>query len=84
MASAVMRNPTALASTLRLSLNAALTSRAVIDQAIGIIMARRACTAGEAFAVLRRMSNNQNVKLRDVAAAMTEAVASGKLAERRE
>jgi hypothetical protein len=59
-------------------LNAALGSRAVIDQAIGIIMARRACTADEAFAVLRRMSNDRNVKLRDVAAAMTEAVASGK------
>jgi GAF domain-containing protein len=59
-------------------LNAALASRAVIDQAIGIIMARRACSADEAFAVLRRMSNDRNVKLRDVAAAMTEAVASGK------
>jgi GAF domain-containing protein len=59
-------------------LNAALASRAVIDQAIGIIMATRACNAHEAFAVLRRMSNDQNVKLRDVAAAMTEAVASGR------
>ena len=53
-------------------------SRAVIDRAIGIIMARRACSAGEAFAVLRRMSNNRNVELRDVAAAMTEAAGSGK------
>jgi transcriptional regulator with GAF, ATPase, and Fis domain len=59
-------------------LNTALASRAVIDQAIGIIMATRTCSAGEAFAVLRRMSNDQNVKLRDVAAAMTEAVAAGK------
>jgi transcriptional regulator with GAF, ATPase, and Fis domain len=59
-------------------LNAALASRAVIDQAIGIIMARRACSADEAFAVLRRMSNDRNVKLRDVAAAMTESAASGK------
>ena len=53
-------------------------SRAVIDRAIGIIMARRACNADEAFAVLRRMSNDRNVKLRDIAAAMTEAVAAGK------
>jgi transcriptional regulator with GAF, ATPase, and Fis domain len=59
-------------------LNAALGSRAVIDQAIGIIMASRACSADEAFAVLRRMSNDRNVKLRDVAAAMTEAAAAGK------
>ncbi len=59
-------------------LNAALGSRTVIDQAIGIIMARRTCSADEAFAVLRRMSNDRNVKLRDVAVAMTEAVASGK------
>ncbi len=59
-------------------LNAALESRAVIDQAIGIIMAARACSALEAFAVLRKMSNDQNVKLRDVAGAMTEAVASGR------
>jgi len=59
-------------------LNAALASRAVIDQAIGIIMATRACGASEAFAVLRRISNDRNVKLRDVAAAMTEGVASGR------
>lgn len=59
-------------------LNAALDNRAVIDQAIGIIMATRACSARDAFAVLRKMSNDQNVKLRDIAAAMTEAVASGR------
>jgi hypothetical protein len=59
-------------------LTAALGSRAVIDQAIGIIMARRACSAEEAFAVLRRMSNDRNVKLRDVAAALTEAATTGK------
>jgi len=59
-------------------LNAALASRAVIDQAIGIIMARRACSARDAFTVLRKMSNDRNVKLRDVAAAVTEAVTSGR------
>lgn len=59
-------------------LNAALASRAVIDQAIGIIMARRACSAGEAFVMLRKMSNDRNVKLRDLAAEMTEAAASGR------
>ena len=59
-------------------LNAALGSRSVIDQAIGIIMARRACGADEAFAVLRRMSNDRNVKLRDIAVSITSAVVTGK------
>lgn len=59
-------------------LHAALAARAVIDQAIGIIMARRACSAAEAFIVLRRMSNDRNVKLRDLAGAMTEAAATGR------
>jgi len=59
-------------------LNAALASRAVIDQAIGIIMARRGCSAAEAFALLRRLSNDRNIKLRDVAAEITATAASGK------
>ncbi|MGI5119780.1 ANTAR domain-containing protein [Marinactinospora thermotolerans] len=48
-------------------MEAALASRAVIDQAIGIIMAQSGCDAAEAFQRLRRSSNNQNVKLRDLA-----------------
>jgi GAF domain-containing protein len=48
----------------------ALTSRAVIDQAKGMIMAARRCGPDEAFDVLRRMSNRGNRKLRDVAAEM--------------
>jgi transcriptional regulator with GAF, ATPase, and Fis domain len=59
-------------------LHAALASRAVIDQAIGIIMARRACSAAEAFIVLRRMSNDRNVKVRYLAEAITQATATGK------
>lgn len=49
-------------------LRAALTSRAVIDQAIGIVMAHQRCKPEEALGVLRRMSNDRNVKLREVAA----------------
>lgn len=49
-------------------LEAALRSRAVIDQAKGIVMAEQRCTADEAFAVLRRASQNRNVKLRQIAA----------------
>lgn len=45
----------------------ALRSRAVIDQAIGILMAESRCDADQAFATLSRASNNRNMKLRDLA-----------------
>jgi AmiR/NasT family two-component response regulator len=48
-------------------LQAALAGRATIDQALGIIMGRRHCSADEAFAVLREISQTGNVKLREVA-----------------
>jgi GAF domain-containing protein len=49
-------------------LRQALTSRAVIDQAIGVLAARQGVTPDEAFILLRRASQNSNRKLRDVAA----------------
>jgi ANTAR domain len=49
-------------------LRAALASRSVIDQAIGIIMAEQRCTAQQAFEILRIASQNRNAKLRHVAA----------------
>lgn len=49
-------------------LGQALESRAVIDQAIGVIIARTGMTAEQAFAELSRRSQNANVKLREVAA----------------
>ena len=52
----------------------ALASRAVIDQALGIVMGQNRCTADEAFEVLRSISQNRNVKLRDIAADMITAV----------
>jgi GAF domain-containing protein len=55
-------------------LQAALASRAVIDQAISIIMGQNRCTTDEAFEVLRSISQNRNVKLRDIAADMVTAV----------
>ena len=55
-------------------LQAALASRAVIDQAVGIIMGQNRCTVDEAFEVLRSISQNRNVKLRDIAADMVTAV----------
>lgn len=48
-------------------LEAALESRTVIDQALGVIMSQQRCTAVAAFDVLRRQSQNSNRKLRDVA-----------------
>jgi GAF domain-containing protein len=53
-------------------LNQALRSRAVIDQALGIIMAESNVDAERAFAVLSRASNNRRIKLRELA---TEIVA---------
>jgi GAF domain-containing protein len=49
------------------SLQAALKSRAVIEQAKGVLMERFKLTGERAFAVLVRASQNHNVKLRDVA-----------------
>lgn len=57
-------------------LQAALTSRAVIDQAIGVVMGQNRCGADEAFAVLRTASQNRNVKLRAVAEEIVAAVSS--------
>lgn len=57
-------------------LREALSSRAVIDQAIGIVMGQRRCSPGEAFDVLRRASQHRNVKLRVLAAQMVAAVAA--------
>jgi len=55
-------------------LRAALTSRTVIDQGIGIIMGQNRCDADAAFAILRAASQNRNVKLRIVADEIVTAV----------
>jgi GAF domain-containing protein len=48
-------------------LQQALTSRAEIDQALGVMMSRTGATAQEAFDKLREMSQSQSVKLTEVA-----------------
>jgi hypothetical protein len=48
-------------------LRSALTSRAVIDQAKGILMVTQHCGPEDAFGLLVRASQSSNVKLRDVA-----------------
>lgn len=49
-------------------LKQALNSRAVIDQAIGVLMIRRDLTPQQAFEELSQQSQNSNVKLREIAA----------------
>ena len=48
----------------------AMESRAVIEQAKGILMGQRRCTVDEAFDILRDISQRSNRKLRDVAEAL--------------
>jgi transcriptional regulator with GAF, ATPase, and Fis domain len=55
-------------------LRSSLASRTIIDQALGIIMAREHCTQSHAFAILRSASQNGNVKLRDIATAVVTSV----------
>ena len=54
-------------------LRESLASRPVIDQALGIIIARENCTQSAAFAILRTASQNSNTKLRDLAARIVTA-----------
>jgi transcriptional regulator with GAF, ATPase, and Fis domain len=51
-------------------LSEAIKSRGVIEQAKGILMGERRCSADEAFQILTRLSQDSNTKLRDVAAAL--------------
>ena len=55
-------------------LREAMQSRAVIEQAKGIVMAQQRCTVDEAFERLTKVSQNSNRKLRDVARALVEEV----------
>ncbi len=60
------------AQRLAAQLRGALTNRAVIDQAIGIVMSRVGCDAQEAFDRLRQMSQTHNKKLSAVAEDMVD------------
>jgi GAF domain-containing protein len=50
----------------------AMASRAVIEQAKGIVMGEKGCTPDEAFRILAKLSSTTNVKLRDIAIALVE------------
>ncbi|MFJ3596928.1 GAF and ANTAR domain-containing protein [Streptomyces sp. NPDC090126] len=60
--------------TFTADLEAALQSRAVIDQAAGIVMNQRRCGAEEALRTLRTASQHRNVKLRDLCAQLVGSV----------
>lgn len=62
----------ALAQQRAAQLQAALGSRTIIDQAIGILRSRSGCTADQGFARLQAMSQSENVKLTLVAERIVE------------
>jgi GAF domain-containing protein len=68
-ASFLLANATAYwdARTLSEDLRQAMASRATIEQAKGIIMATTGVDADEAFVILREQSQNENVKVRELA-----------------
>lgn len=74
-AAIAVQNAQVLAQAQRLAANlkAALVSRAVIDQALGIIMSRVGCTPDEAFERLRSRSQSEHLKLAVVAQSVVDA-----------
>jgi GAF domain-containing protein len=78
-AAVALANTHVYAASVRLAtqLGEALQSRAVIDQAKGIVMAHKHCDEDRAFEVLRAVSQARNRKLRDVAHDVVTATISG-------
>jgi GAF domain-containing protein len=59
-------------------LEEALETRETIAQAMGILMARQRITSDEAFDILRRASQRQNRKLRELAGELVESATAGR------
>jgi AmiR/NasT family two-component response regulator len=57
-------------------LREAISSRAIIEQAKGVLMAQRQCTAAAAFELLVTASQRSNRKLREVAQALVDGTAA--------
>jgi AmiR/NasT family two-component response regulator len=53
-------------------LGEAMKSRAVIEQAKGVLMAAQRCSEDKAFELLVNASQRENVKLRDIATRIME------------
>jgi GAF domain-containing protein len=62
------------------NLNEAMKSRAVIEQAKGILMAQQGLDADAAFQLLSHASQTSNRKLRDIAAAIVAGASTGRAA----
>ncbi|WP_307518686.1 ANTAR domain-containing protein [Streptomyces umbrinus] len=62
-------------------LGRALVTRAVIDQARGMVMALAPCSSERAWDVLVGVSQHCNIKLRDVAAALVATAEGERLPE---
>ena len=60
-------------------LQEAMSSRAVIEQAKGVLMAEQGCTAEAAFGLLRAASMRENVKIREIA----KRIVDGQVGRRR-
>jgi GAF domain-containing protein len=58
------------------NLERALKSHAVINQAKGMIMVQRKCSADVAFAMMRQLSMDQNIKLYDLAASLVASASN--------
>jgi GAF domain-containing protein len=63
-------------------LNAAIESRQLIGQAVGIVMERYGLTQDRAFAYLARASSTSNVKIRDIAQELVESLEARRQADR--
>ncbi|MFL6241187.1 MAG: GAF and ANTAR domain-containing protein [Actinomycetes bacterium] len=64
------------ATSMAEQLQQAMESRAVIEQAKGILMAQRGCSSSAAFDMLVRLSQQSHRKLREIAAALVEGIGS--------
>lgn len=58
-------------------LEEAMRSREVIEQAKGVLMAQYRCAADEAFARLAKVSQNRNIRIRELAQALITSVVQG-------
>jgi len=76
-AAVALANTQTYAASIRLAeqLREAISSRAVIDQAKGILMGREGCGEDDAFDLLRRVCQDSNTKVRSVAQEMVNQVA---------
>jgi GAF domain-containing protein len=75
-ASVILANAQAYASTTQVNdqLKEALKTREIIGEAKGILMEREAIGEDEAFDMLRRISQHQNIKLRTIAQEVVDSV----------